>query len=83
MTQPQHRTVDQDDILNLILVATERGHSSIVRTLVHWAMPITADDIERFARGYLTPEARAEGYDEADHDAALEILTEAVGQYGE
>jgi hypothetical protein len=73
------RTIDQDEVLDLVNCAETYGHwnSVCMVSLYDFAEPITDDDIKRYALS-LTD---SEGYGDEDREESIERLTKWRDKY--
>lgn len=75
--------VEVDDLLDLISAAEDYGygHSILMCSFADWLEELTDEQIESFARGFLTPEKREQGYGEEDYEGAKEKLERFRSRY--
>jgi len=75
--------IDLRDILDLVNCAHDYGFSDnvLMSSFAEFTGPVSEAEIEEFARYFLTPAARREGYGQEDVGQAKERLTEWADKY--
>jgi len=68
--------VDLEAVLDIIVAADDYGYDQdeLMTFLAAVVRPLTDDEIDEFAAGYLTEENKAKGYGEEDASSAADTL---------